>query len=164
MSGEKKGDLKGKSGASEGKSELPDGYIDIQEVMDKHEYSYKQVYRLINNKLVRYEKVKQSNTRPKFYVCEEDVIAYINRNKVHAEDYERLRAEKLAVEIRLKRLKEEEYIEEIKSQEDAKYIRQTRWIFGDMKSWPDIFSFTDEQRALWNKHLADVQQRLEEVA
>jgi len=164
MSGEKKGNLKGKSGVAEGKSDLPDGYIDIQEVMDTHDLSYKQVYRLINNKLVRHEKVKQQNTRPKFYVCEADVMAYINRNKVYAEDYERLRAEKLAVEIRLKKLKEEEYIEEIKSQEDAKFIRTMQWVFGDMKSWPDRFNFTDEQRALWNDNLNDVMERLEEVS
>ena len=164
MSGDDKRVSQGKSGVSRGKSKIPAGYLPIQDVLTQYELSYKQVYRLISNDLIRHEKINQSNTRPKFYVCEEDIIDYLGRNKVHAEDYERLRAEKLAVEIRLKKLKEQEYIEEIKASEEAKFQRIMRWVFGDMKSWPDIFEFTDEQRAKWNCLLADIQNRLEEVA
>ena len=143
---------------------VPKGYISINKAIELFSLSYDQIYWMIRKNYISHVLVKKSKTRPVHYVSQEDVANKLECKNVTAEDYERLRAEKLAVEIRLKRLKEEEYIEEIKSQEDARYIRQTRWIFGDMKSWPDIFKFTDEQREMWNENLDRISEKIEEVS
>ena len=71
-------------------SKAPKGYISIIKVMDTYKLSYDQIYWMIRKNYIGHVQVKKSNTRPVYYVCEEDVVNKLDCKNVTADDYERL--------------------------------------------------------------------------